>query len=381
MGEAMTTQIQNAQIYNTEKRCFEPGSLWFRDGKILDAPAIPNTVIDAKGGYVLPGLIDVHTHGRCGIDIMEADKTALSALSLAYAKSGVTTVFPTVMTAPLSKIEDAIQKIKAAEYTADFAGIHIEGPYISQKKPGCHDISAIRHPDKDEIFSLCERILPLFPHLTIAPEEDTDGGIRDFCAYFGNRGGTVAIGHTDADFDTAMRALSDGASAFTHTFNAMTPLLHRAPGAAGAALYSDAYAEFICDGIHVHPAVIRIAYEAKQMQGDKFVLITDSIPAAGLADGSYEMNGIPFTLKAGKAAREDGTIVGSALDLFTAVKNLARFADIRFEDALICATKAPAEMVGIYDSRGSLDTGKRADILLCDREMNIRSVFCAGRKI
>ena len=381
MGEAMTTQIQNAQIYNTEKRCFEPGSLWFRDGKILDAPAIPNTVIDAEGGYVLPGLIDVHTHGRCGIDIMEADKTALSALSLAYAKSGVTTVFPTVMTAPLSKIEDAIQKIKAAEYTADFAGIHIEGPYISKKKPGCHDISAIRHPDKDEIFSLCERILPLFPHLTIAPEEDTDGGIRDFCACFRKRGGTVAIGHTDADFDTAMRALSDGASAFTHTFNAMTPLLHRAPGAAGAALYSDAYAEFICDGIHVHPAVIRIAYEAKQMQGDKFVLITDSIPAAGLADGSYEMNGIPFTLKAGKAAREDGTIVGSALDLFTAVKNLARFANIRFEDALICATKAPAEMVGIYDSRGSLDTGKRADILLCDREMNIRSVFCAGRKI
>ena len=114
MGEAMTTQIQNAQIYNTEKRCFEPGSLWFRDGKILDAPAIPNTVIDAEGGYVLPGLIDVHTHGRCGIDIMEADKTALSALSLAYAKSGVTTVFPTAMTAPLSKIEDAIQKIKAA---------------------------------------------------------------------------------------------------------------------------------------------------------------------------------------------------------------------------------------------------------------------------
>ena len=381
MGEAMTTQIQNAQIYNTEKRCFEPGSLWFRDGKILDAPAIPNTVIDAEGGYVLPGLIDVHTHGRCGIDIMEADKTALSALSLAYAKSGVTTVFPTVMTAPLSKIEDAIQKIKAAEYTADFAGIHIEGPYISKKKPGCHDISAIRHPVKDEIFSLYERIFPLFPHLTIAPEEDTDGGIRDFCACFGKRGGTVAIGHTDADFDTAMRALSDGASAFTHTFNAMTPLLHRAPGAAGAALYSDAYAEFICDGIHVHPAVIRIAYEAKQMQGDKFVLITDSIPAAGLADGSYEMNGIPFTLKAGKAAREDGTIVGSALDLFTAVKNLARFADIRFEDALICATKAPAEMVGIYDSRGSLDTGKRADILLCDREMNIRSVFCAGRKI
>ena len=140
----MTTQIRNVQIFNTEKRCFEPGSLWFREGKILEAPALPNTVIDAEGGYALPGLIDVHTHGRCGIDIMEADETALSALSLAYAESGVTTVFPTVMTAPLSKLENAIQKIKAAEYTADFAGIHIEGPYISKKKAGLPRHS--RHP-------------------------------------------------------------------------------------------------------------------------------------------------------------------------------------------------------------------------------------------
>ena len=264
---------------------------------------------------------------------------------------------------------------------ADFAGIHIEGPYISRKKPGCHELSAIRRPDWAEIRALCESILPLRSHLTIAPEEDSDGVICAFCERFGKCGGTVGIGHTNADFDTAMRALSDGANSFTHTFNAMTPLSHRAPGAAGAALFSDAYAEFICDGIHVSPAVIRIAYEAKRRQGDKFVLITDSIPAAGLPDGEYAMNGIPFTLANGKAARADGTIVGSALDLFTAVKNLAKFADIRFEDALVCATKAPAEMVGVYDSRGSLDIGKRADLLLCDKNMNIRSVFCAGRKI
>ena len=377
----MITKIENAQIFNTEKKCFVYGSLCFKDNHITDTSLVPDLTIDAHGGYILPGLIDVHTHGRSGIDIMDADEKELSALSLSYAKSGVTTVFPTVMTAPLSKIGKAVERIKNAEYTADFAGIHIEGPYISPQKPGCHEISAIRHPSWEEIRMLCEAILPLRSHLTIAPEEDTDGVIRAFHKHFGKQGGTVGIGHTNADFDTAIKALSDGANAFTHTFNAMTPMLHRAPGAAGAALSSDAYAEFICDGIHVSPAVIRIAYAAKRMQGDKFVLITDSIPAAGLANGEYRMNGIPFTLTNGKAARADGTIVGSALDLFTAVKNLARFADIRFEDALICATKAPAEMVGIYDSRGSLEPGKRADFLICTKDMEIQSVFCAGIKI
>lgn len=377
----MTTKIENAYIYNTERRRFEYGTLCFEDGWISGNTLFPDAVIDAGGGYVLPGLIDVHTHGRSGIDIMEADEVALSSLSLSYAASGVTTVFPTVMTAPLERIKSAAKRIKKAEYTADFAGIHIEGPYISRKKPGCHELSAIRRPDWTEIQALCEEILPLRSHLTVAPEEDTGGVIRSFCERFGKCGGTVAVGHTDADFDTAMRAISDGATAFTHTFNAMTPLSHRAPGAAGAALFSDAFAEFICDGIHVSPAVIRIAYEAKRTQGDKFVLITDSIPAAGLADGEYTMNGIPFTLSGGKAARTDGTIVGSALDLFTAVKNLAKFTGIRFEEALICATKAPAEMVGIYDSRGSLDSGKRADLLLCGKDMKIRSVFCAGRRI
>ena len=161
----------------------------------------------------------------------------------------------------------------------------------------------------------------------------------------------------------------------------MSAIGHREPGVAGAALATDAYAELICDGIHVCPEVVRIAYHAKRAQGDKFVLITDSIPPAGLPDGDYDMNGIAFTLKNGKAAMADGTIVGSALDLFTAVKNLAKFAEITFEEALIAATKAPAEMVGLYDSRGSLTVGKRADMLLCDRNMKIRSVFIEGTRI
>lgn len=374
----MTVRIENAQIFNTEKRCFEYGSLCFENGIIIADHASPDTVIDAQGGYLLPGLIDVHTHGRCNMDIMEADPKTLETLSRSYAKTGVTTVFPTVMTAPIDKLKEAIENIKKTNPVIDFAGIHIEGPYISAKKPGCHNIPDIRPLDIPEIFELTESILPHYTHLTVAPEEDKDGLISAFMKRFGDCGGTIGIGHSNADYETCVKALENGANAFTHTFNAMTPIGHREPGVAGAALATDSYAELICDGVHVAPAIIRMAYYAKTACKDKFVLVTDSITPAGLPDGDYEMNGIQFTLKNGKAAKADGTIVGSALDMMTSVKNLAAFANIRFEDALICATKSPAEMVGIYESRGSITVGKRADLVLCDQDMNIRDVYCKG---
>ena len=374
----MTVRIENAYIFNTEKRCFEYGSLCFEDGKIIRKGLLPDAVIDAAGGYLLPGFIDVHTHGRCGMDFMEADSKMLAELSRSYAKSGVTTVFPTVMTAPMEKLKAAIEAIKNTKTVADFGGIHVEGPYISAKKPGCHNIPDIRPLDIPEIFELTESILPYRTHLTVAPEEDTDGLISAFMDRFGAFGGSIAIGHSNADYATCVKALENGANAFTHTFNAMTAIGHREPGVAGAALATDAYAELICDGVHVSPAVIHMSYHAKTAFDDKFVLVTDSITPAGLPNGEYEMNGIKFTLRDGKAATAEGTIVGSALDMMTSVKNLAAFANIRFEDALICATKSPAQMVGIYESRGSLEIGKRADLILCDKQMNIREVYCAG---
>ena len=377
----MTVRIENAYIFNTEKRRFEYGSLCVENGKIVEALSDPETVIDAEGGYLLPGLIDVHTHGRCGIDIMDADADKLTELSRHYAESGVTTVFPTIMTAPVEKLKNAIENIKKATPVCDFAGIHVEGPYISKKKPGCHSIPDIRPLDIPEIFELSEAILPACPHLTVAPEEDTDGLISAFMKKFGACGGSVAIGHSNADYATCVKAIADGANAYTHTFNAMTPIGHREPGVAGAALTTDAYAELICDGIHVSPAIIHMSYYAKTAYNDKFVLITDSIPPAGLPNGDYEMNGIKFTLKDGKAATAEDTIVGSALDMMTAVKNLTKFANISFEEALICATKSPAEMVGIYETVGSLEVGKRADIVLCDKDMNIREVYCAGKTV
>ena len=377
----MITKIENVNVYNTEKRKFENGSLCFENSRIVGNTRFPDAIVDGAGGYLIPGLIDVHTHGRCGMDIMDADAETLSKLSLSYAKTGVTTVYPTIMTAPVEKLTKAIGEIKKTKTVADFAGIHIEGPYISAKKPGCHDISVIRKPDYDELEKFFSMILPMRTHLTIAPEADEDNVIARLTERFGKCGGTIGIGHSNATYADCVKAIENGARSFTHTFNAMTPIGHREPGVAGAALATNAYAELICDGIHVCPEVISLAYHAKRSQGDKFVLITDSIPPAGLPNGDYVMNGIAFTLKDGKAATKEDTIVGSALDLFTAVKNLAKFANISFEEALIAATKAPAEMVGIYESRGSLEVGKRADMILCDKNMKIRSVFIEGALI
>ena len=377
----MITKIENVHVYNTDKRRFEKGSLCFENSCIVSNTRFPDAIIDGAEGYLIPGLIDVHTHGRCGMDIMSADAESLSKLSLAYAKTGVTTLYPTIMTASMEDLLRAVGEIKKTKTTADFAGIHIEGPYISAKKPGCHDTSMIRKPLYDELEKFFSMILPMRTHLTIAPEEDDGDVIYKLTERFGKCGGTIGIGHSNATYAECAKAIENGARSFTHTFNAMSAIGHREPGVAGAALATDAYAELICDGSHVCPEVVRIACHAKRAQGDKFVLITDSIPPAGLPNGDYEMNGISFTLKDGKAAMADGTIVGSALDLFTAVKNLAKFAEIPFEEALIAATKAPAEMVGLYDSRGSLTVGKRADMILCDRSMKIRSVFIEGTRI
>ncbi len=367
-------KLENILIYNTEKRQFLHGCLSFENG------IITNIEYDGKTGEgckrVIPGLIDVHTHGRAGVDIMTADEDELTALSKSYASLGVTTVFPTVMTAEAEEIENALKRIKTASKgsVCNFAGVHIEGPYISEKRPGCHTVSLIRKPDFEEIKALADIVAPLKTHVTIAPEKCEADTLRRCVEY----GITVGIGHSDALYDECIKALENGACTFTHTFNAMRPLLHREPGCVGAALSSDAFAEFIADGFHLAPSVVNLSYKAKG--NERFVLITDSIAAAGMPDGKYALAKIPVNVTDGKILTEDGTIAGSSLDMNTGVKNLMRFTGKPLEEILPCATENPAKQVGIYDICGSLSIGKRADILILgDGEFEIEEIIIGGK--
>lgn len=371
----MKSRIINGKVFNTERGIFEARSLYFDDK--IEKDGIALRTIDAKGGYVLPGFFDLHTHGRMGYDFMCAGKTDVEAVALEYAKTGVTTMYPTVMTAPLDQITNAIEAIVSAKPAIRFAGIHVEGPYISAAKRGCHVESFIRKPSFTEISYLIEKASPLHAHFTIAPEEGESGLIRKIV----EAGGSVGVGHTNGDAASAERAVRDGAISFTHTFNAMPAMFHRNPGPVGTALSTNTFAEMIVDGIHIAPQTVATAYNAKLRYGTRFVLVTDSLPAAGLPDGPHDLNGLPFILKNGVACTEEGVLVGSVLDIPTAIKNLMKFADLSLEEAVLCATKAPAEMAGLYDKTGSLTVGKAADIVITDEKLNVKKTICGGKLV
>jgi N-acetylglucosamine-6-phosphate deacetylase len=364
--------IKNAYVFSYEKCTFEKRDVCTNNGLIADISG-DDIVIDAKDKYLVPGLVDGHTHGRMGIDILRSDSKQLEQLSIEYLKSGVTSVFPTVMTAPLGDIYKAIDNIKNAKTEgADFVGIHVEGPYISPKKPGCHDISLIRKPVADEMIDMAKRIAPLKAKFTVAPEEAEEGTIKKLTQF-----AQVSIGHSNATSNQAIKALGEGANSFTHTFNAMSSLTHRNPGVAAAALSSEAYSEFICDGIHVDYEVIKLSYKAKTKKGNKFVLITDSIPQAGQEYGKYSMNGIPFTLDESGAREEDGTLVGSTLSLIHAVRNVVNNCAVPLCDAIASASAIPCEMLGLND-RGRIEKGLLADMLILDKNLNVDAVIKNG---
>ncbi len=371
-------KIINGKIYDSDKKEFAPGQLSFEQVIGQDTTG---RVIDAVGCYVVPGYIDNHTHGRGGIDIMEnitADE--LEALALSYAKGGATTVFPTVMTNPRENIKRSIEFIaqNSENCSISFDGVHIEGPYISKSAPGCHILEYIQPLTAiEQVGGFIDAAGKLKVHLTVSPE--SDGG-EEFIKYCVGRGATVGIGHSTASFGQCLDALDWGCVSFTHTFNAMKALSHREPGTVGASLISDAYSEFICDGFHICPQVIGLGYKAKGE--DKFVIVTDSLPPAGMPDGRYSLAGMPVNVTGKCILTDSGTIAGSGIDMHSSVLNLMKFADIPYGKAVACATVNAAKQTGIYSVCGSLEPGKRADILLVDEKtLQIKTVIAKGKII
>lgn len=378
--------IRNARVYNSVTRTFFEGSILVENGRIaavsredMSAPAgIP--VYDACGRMVIPGLVDVHTHGRAGGDFTTADPALLSAMAEAYLDSGVTTVLPTLASAPLADLEAAIDRINAlrAEAVAsagklsNVAGVHLEGRYLNVKRRGAHAADLLVTPDADEMEALMTRVEGA-RHVSAALELDESG---EFLRRALALGATLSMGHTDASYETAEALIQQGVTALTHTFNAMPPLHHRDGGAVAAGLLSDkAYCELICDGFHIAPHMVKLAY---RLAGQRLTLITDSMEATGCADGEYSIAGNPVTVKDGKARTHDGAIAGSTLTMWEAVQNLCEFAGASLEDAIYAATMAPALEIGLESEIGSIEVGKRADLLVLENESEIGRIMCGG---
>ncbi len=380
------TLLCGGLLLDTDLADFVPGELLFSDGIII-AIGAPGTlpredaeIWDVDGAYVSPGLVDIHSHGRAGGDFVSADVATLVKMSRSYLTAGVTTVMPTLASAPLDEYPLAVERIRSAAAVTDGArllGLHLEGRYLNPKKRGAHAPSLLAPLDADELTDLHARMCasgddalsyndkPTPYRLCAALECDTDGS---FTATAQQLGIVLSLGHTEATYAQAKELVARGVNCFTHLFNAMPPLHHRDGGAVAACFDSDAYGEIICDGFHIAPHMVRLAY--RLLGRERMVLISDSMEGTGCPDGNYNIAGMDVTVKDGKAYTTDGAIAGSTLGLFDAVRNLVRFCDIPVAHALLCATINPARAARIDDHVGSLRTGRTADLLILDIKGN-----------
>lgn len=375
--------IKNGLVFNSETLRFDAKNIVVENGVIsefLYKNVSGDSVIDAEGARIIPGLVDIHTHGRVGCDFDRASEAELHTLAHSYAASGVTCVMPTVASVPLeqmTKAADRVNRFVPCDGEASFCGVHFEGRYLNPKKKGAHAEELLAPLDAKELDSEVFRMCKAF-HVSAAYELDKDGS---FMRKLREIGATASLAHTMATYAEAKSAEANGIVAYTHTFNAMPPLHHRDGGAVCAALEGDKFAEFICDGVHISPEMVRFAY--KFTTHKRTVLVTDSIEATEYADGEYSIAGCDVTVKDGRATLADGTLAGSTLNLFDAMKNLMSFCSIPLTHALICATANPCRTVGVYDKYGSIDIGKSADMLILKKtkEAEIDKVIVRGTVI
>lgn len=378
--------IDHVKVFTEDKK-FTDGGIVIKNGTIEQVytegkrPQTEDEVLDGKGMYAIPGLIDLHFHGCKGDDFCDGSRDAIARIAEYEASVGVTAIAPATMTLPVEELEQILRV--AAEYKkgphskkeADFIGINMEGPFISPAKKGAQDERNIIPCD----VKVCERFLEvsegLVKFMGIAPEESENAvsfieAVKDKV--------NVSLAHTNADYDTAMAAFNAGADHAVHLYNAMPAFTHRAPGVIGAVYDSKhVMAEIICDGVHIHPAAVRATFE--MMGEDRMILISDSMRAAGMPDGSYTLGGLDVNVVGNRATlASDGAIAGSVTNLMDCMKTAVKTMNIPLETAVACATINPAKSLGIDAEYGSIRAGKKAHIVLMDQELNVQQVIKDG---
>ncbi len=360
------------------------GQVETADGKITYAgpPRQPLGEVRDHGDHLIcPGLIDVHVHGGAGHDAMDRDPAAMEAVSSHLAAGGVTGFLATTQTAPRGELLESVERLAAAAETglagATLSGLHLEGPYLSEEKRGAQHGEYIRAADTEELKALHDAAGGWMKIMTLAPETP---GALDAVGWLVERGVVASAGHTDADYETALEAFGRGLSHVSHLYNGMRGLHHREPGILGAALTDGRVSvELIADGLHVHPAALRLAALCKGPA--KTVLVSDGVKPAGLPDGEYTLRGRRVTLRDGLAWLPGGVIAGSTIRLNDAVRVMVEEAGFSVSEAVQMASTTPARVLRLAPSKGRLTEGSDADITVMDWRFNIEETIVGGETV
>lgn len=386
--------IKNVKVY-TEDKAFADGEIVIRDGVFAESKAAgelqkDEEVIDGEGCYAIPGLIDIHFHGCKGFDFCDGTKEAIAGIAGYEASVGVTAISPATMTLPVEELERILSvgakykeesEAKPREERAglaDLIGVNMEGPFISEKKKGAQDERNIITCDA----SVCQRFIDasegLVRFVGIAPENSGDA--EAFIKKMKDQV-NISLAHTNADYDTAMAAFAAGANHAVHLYNAMPAFTHRAPGVVGAVADSPhVNAELICDGVHIHPAVVRATF--RMLGEDRIILISDSMRATGMPDGRYTLGGLDVDVAGNRATLvSDGALAGSATNLMDCLRTAVKKMGISLETAVACATRNPAKSLGVYGQYGSIAPGKKGNVVLLDKELELKAVVKDGVRL
>lgn len=381
-------RIRNVKVYREDKT-FAEGEICIKKGIFVEKADVSDPeeeVMDGEGCFAIPGLIDIHLHGCMGYDFCDGTQEAIREIAGYEASVGVTGMVLAAMTLPAEELERILaagaaysrkQKTEACCRRADFLGVNMEGPFISREKKGAQDERNIL-PCDVELFRRFQKAAEgTVNFIGVAPERE---GATEFIKALKDQV-HVSLAHTNADYDSAKAAFDAGACHVVHLYNAMPPFLHRAPGVVGAVSDSPhVMTELICDGIHVHPAMVRAAL--KMLGEDRVIFISDSMRAAGMPDGRYTLGGLDVDVKGKRAVlASDGNLAGSVATLMDCVRIAVKQMDIPLETAVACAAVNPARSLGVYESRGSITLGKKADLVLLDEDLSVRAVLKDGKVI
>ena len=376
--------IKNALVFTLDQG-FVNKEVKIKDGRFTDEDIVEDTVIDAQGNYLIPGLVDIHFHGCAGHDFSDGTPEALQAIGAYELKNGITSICPASMTLAEETLANVCENAYAY-YTkpetdkpegSRLCGIHLEGPFISMEKKGAQNPAYVKSPDIAMFNRLQDAAHGLVKLITIAPETE---GAEEFIKELSSKV-HISVGHTCSDYDTAYKAFALGADHVTHFFNAMPAFTHRAPGVSGAAFdQKHVMPEMICDGVHINPSAVRVVFSL--FGKERMIMISDSMMATGMEDGDYSLGGLPVKVHGNLATLADGTIAGSATNLMDCVRTVVKKMDIPFETAIRCASYNPAKAIGVDDVCGSIEAGKLGDcVILSKDDLATQKVILGGKVV